>query len=395
MTARHGLLLAMVFLCACATAPAPKDVPHTIDTMTEPVEPPEVEPGSLPTATRHEIWGYHAYWMGEAWRSHDLRTFQRLLFMDLPIGKNGRVQDTRGWPDQWATFRARARASNVQLDPAFTILTPDVFTAVFSSPAARRRLVADIVFLARFSRGVHLDIEVYEDVPPVAVEGYRTFLAELRKALDTKPRKILTAFVPAGSAVNGEAELALFDAIIAQGYDVHWKLSSNSGPVATLDGESQATWRTAASLLAEKKVPPNKVLFSTPFYGYEWPTVSGEPRAATRGEAAIITYAPVSAAVLPDIRTNALSRTRQHGLRRDMASGSPWYAFRDRDGWRQGWFDDHVSLAPRLEFVRKGGYRGVAVFVLGYDNGELLGTIRSTFRERSEPAGGGSPPAAR
>jgi hypothetical protein len=63
-----------------------------------------------------------------------------------------------------------------------------------------------------------------------------------------------------------------------------------------------------------------------------------------------------------------------------MASGSPWYAFRDRDGWRQGWFDDAVSLAPRLDFVRKGGYRGVAVFVLGYDNGELLGSIRAAFR---------------
>ena len=384
----------MAFLYACATAPAPKEA-QPLEVQIEPIEPPESEPGSLQTATRQEIWAYHAYWMGDAWRNHDLRAFERLLFMDLPIGKNGRVQDTRGWPDQWATLRARARAANVQIDPAFTILTPDVFTAVFSSPAARRRLVADIVFLARFSRGVHLDIEVYEDVPAAAVEGYRTFLVELRRALDTKPGKILTAFVPAGSSVNGAAELALFDAIIAQGYDVHWKLSPNTGPVAVLDGESQATWRTAASLLSEKRVPPNKILFSTPFYGYEWPTVSGEPRAATRGEAAIITYAPVSAAILPDIRTNALSRTRQHGLRRDMASGSPWYAFRDKEGWRQGWFDDHISLAPRLDFVRKGGYRGVAVFVLGYDNGELLGSIRSAFREKSAPAGGASPPAAR
>jgi len=242
---------------------------------------------------------------------------------------------------------------------------------------------------------VHLDIEVYEDVSPTAVEGFRVFLAELRIALNKAPRKVLTAFVPAGGTIYTDAEFAMLDAIIAQGYDVHWKESKNTGPVALLDGESQATWRTAAKLLAERSVAPNKILFSTPFYGYEWPTVSEEPRAATRGAAETVTYAHVPASILPDIRTNALARTRQHGLRRDMASGSPWYAFRDPEGWRQGWFDDAVSLAPRLDFVRKGGYRGVAVFVLGYDNGELLGTIRSTFTERSAPAGGGSLPGAR
>ena len=281
MATRHGLLLSMAFLCACATAPAPKEVPQTPEVPVEPIATPEVEPGSLQTATRQEIWAYHAYWMGDAWRSYDLRAFERLLFMDLPIGKNGRVQDTRGWPDQWATLRARARLANVQLDPAFTILTPDVFSAVFSNAAARRRLVAEVVFLARFSRGVHLDFEVYENVPAAATEGFRTFLAELRRALDTKPRKVLTAFVPAGTTIYGEAELALLDAIVAQGYDVHWKLSPNTGPVAVLDGESQATWRTAAALLGERKVPPNKILFSTPFYGYEWPTVSEEPRTST------------------------------------------------------------------------------------------------------------------
>ena len=113
------------------------------------------------------------------------------------------------------------------------------------------------------------------------------------------------------------------------------------------------------------------------------------------GPAEIITYAPVPAKVLPDIRTSALSRVRQHGLRRETPAGSPWYAFRNAEGWRQGWYDDAVSLAPRLDFGRNGGYRGVAVFVLGYDNGELLGTIRAAFSERRSPAPGASPPAAR
>jgi len=108
-----------------------------------------------------------------------------------------------------------------------------------------------------------------------------------------------------------------------------------------------------------------------------------------------MTYAPLPSSLLPDLRVSALARAAHHGLRREGASAAPWYAYRGNDGWHQGWFDDAVSPAPRLDFVRAGNYRGVAVFVLGYDNGELLGSIRSAFRERSAPAGGGNPPGAR
>jgi spore germination protein YaaH len=386
----------MAFLASCATAPAPAPVSTEDTILVEPTEAVEADPGTLAQATMQEVWAYHAYWMGDAWRSYDLRGFGRLLFMDLPIGRNGRVQDTRGWPDQWSRLRAAARSANVQIDPAFTILTPEIFSAVFSNPAARRRLLDDVLFLARFSRGVHLDIEVYNEPSADAVYGFRAFLAELRRALDKPPRKILTAFVPAASVIYADEDLARLDAVVAQGYDVHWRESASAGPPALLDDESPAAWRTAATILAKRGVPPAKLLFSTPFYGYEWATVSGEPRSARRGPPAeIITYAPIPASILPDIRTSALARVRAHGLRRDPASGAPWYAYRDAEGWRQGWFDDAVSLAPRLDFVRRGGYRGVAIFVLGYDNGELLGTIRSAFSERSAPGGGGSRPVAR
>src|SRR5213083_2652299 len=182
VTRGFAWLLAIV-LAACAT-PAPMQVKEM--ELIEPTEMVEVDPGSLQQATTQEIWAYHAYWMGDAWRQYDLRAFGRMLFMDLPIGKSGRVQDTRGWPDQWSRLRAGARAANVQLDPAFTILTPEVFTAVFSKPEGRKRLLADILFLARFSRGVHLDFEVYDAVPPPVMESFHAFLVDLRRALDAK-----------------------------------------------------------------------------------------------------------------------------------------------------------------------------------------------------------------
>ena len=269
------------------------------------------------------------------------------------------------------------------------------FSALFSNPQARARFAAELAALAREADGIHLDVEVFESVGGAELGGFRSFLAELRTALDAPPRKVLTAFVSAGGDLYSEKELGLLDAVVLQGYDAHWREGPTAGPVALLQAESRAAWRPAAEALSRHGVPPGKIVFSTPLYGYEWPTVSGESRAATRGVGSIITYAPVPSSLLPDIRTNALTRSAEHGLRREPVSGAPWYAFRDEEGWRQGWFDDAASLRPRLDFVRNGGYRGVALFVLGYDGGALLEAIQSSIRGEIESAGASRRPAGR
>ena len=362
--------------------------------MAPETSPPDDTPRDFAASRGPEIWAYNAYWMGDAWRATDLGALQRLLFFDLPVGKDGSL-DTRGWPDQWASLRTRAREARVPIDPVVSLLTVEVFSSVFANPAARSRLLSDTLAAARLSGGVHLDVEVMEGVRAADIEAYRAFVADLRRALDQPRKRVLTAFVPAQNILYGPGELALLDAVVAQGYDLHWQTSPTAGPPAALEGPSPAAWRAAASNLAALGVPPRKLLFSTPFYGYEWPTVSDERGAATRGQATIITYAPVSSRILPDLRVNALDRSRQHGLKRDAASNAPWYVFRDKEGWRQGWFDDVTSLAPRLDFVQRGDYRGVALFVLGYDGGALLEVMRAKFRAGNAPPGGGGPPAAR
>ena len=347
-------------------------------------------PDTLATASGPEIWAYHAHWMGEAWRVHDLRAFRRLLFFDLVAGPDGRIANRNGWPEQWEALRAGAADARVPIEPVVSVLGKPTFAALFGNAEARARFVAEIAAVARDSPGVHLDIEVFEPVDDALRERFRAFVADLRAALDA-PRRTLTAFVPVAGNLYSARELAMLDAVVAQGYDVHWQGGPSSGPIAVLGGELPGAWESTGLALQREGVPARKILFSTPLYGYEWPTVSAEPRARTRAEGRIITFAPVPPSLLPDLRVSALARAAEHGLRREAASGAPWYAFRDGEGWRQGWFDDPVSLRPRLEFVRAGNYRGVAFFVLGYDGGALLEAAQAVFREGSEAAAGARP----
>jgi spore germination protein YaaH len=68
-------------------------------------------------------------------------------------------------------------------------------------------------------------------------------------------------------------------------------------------------------------------------------------------------------------------------LRRDPASGSPYYAYQEPSGgWRQGWFEDDRSLAAKFEFVKQQQLAGIAVFPIGYDDGAFDALLRQTFK---------------
>lgn len=328
-----------------------------------------------------EVWVYHAHWMGDVWRQYDLGKFRRVLFFAVTSDADGHLTH-HGWPDEWGDLRREARDRQVPIDPVVSIIGQEEFKAIFGRPAARQRLLSELASLMEASpeSGVHLDVEVFDLVQPQELAGFHAFLAQLRQAMNGPRRRMLTAFVPLSAGLYRPEDLALLDGVVAQGYDLHWMQSDKAGPVAALDDESgSVAWRQAAALLEMSGVAREHIYFASPLYGYEWPTVSGDARAATRGLGHPITFAPVPIERLTQVRTNALMRSLQFGVQRDKATAAPWYAFRDADGWWQGWFDDPLSLAPRLDFVRRGGFGGVAFFVLGYDGGALVESALSVF----------------
>lgn len=348
------------------------------------------------SAANPQVWAYHAHWMRTVWTQYDLSKFQRLLFFDVEVDSEGRLK-RNGWPEQWGELRRTCQTQRVPLDPVVTILGKANFSAIFSRPESSRRLLDEITALVKETpeSGIHLDVEVFDVVPEAELASFRQFLTQLRQGMQTPHRRTLTAFVPLVSGLYGPDEYALLDGIVVQGYDAHWVESPKTGPVSLLEEEgSSVAWKQAGVKLTQAGVSRERIFFSSPLFGYEWPTETDAPRAPTRGAGRTITFAPVPSALLPDLRSNAVMCSLQYGLRRETETGSPWYAFRGPDGWRQGWFDDSVSLKPRLEFVRQNGFGGVAFFVLGYDSGVLIETALTAFSaEKSAGAGGTAPPS--
>jgi spore germination protein YaaH len=335
------------------------------------------------SAPRAQVWGYYPWWLRDHWRSRDLSLYDRLKFFEVEIDADGQLGERNGWLTRWEELRAVARGRGVHLDVTVTMFSAARFERVFASPRLWQRLLTQLLRLAIDVQGIHLDVEIFDSVSAKALAGYREFCAALRSSLTRQGgSKVLTAFGVMGSPVDlyDQAALAHLDHIVLQGYDSHHLESPRSGPVAPLSGPYAITWEKTLAHYLRLGAPRHKIVFGVPFYGYEWPTESAAVGARTLGKGREMTYALLDVKVLPDIRIGARSQAALHGLRRDAASGSPYYAYQEpAGGWRQGWFEDGVSLATKFAFVKQQRLAGIAIFPVGYDDGafdELLRAFR-------------------
>jgi len=327
------------------------------------------------------VIGYHSWWMGDAWSEVDLTAIDELLFFDLSVGPDGTITETNGWPEAWRPMIDAAHLAGTRVKPSLTLFDAEYFTAIFESPSAQDTLLAQTIRLVEYAGadGVHIDFELFDDVSADARANFPRWIRALKRALG--PESSVSVYTLAIDDFNRYDERRIAraaDYLVVQGYDFHWTGGPFAGPNAALSGWGRLNWKAVLARYDSLRVPRSSILMATPYFGYEWPTEHGEIGSPTRGEGRIIAYAPIAERV-PELGAAALDLAREHGMRRDPESGSPFYAFESDSGWLQGWFDDAESLRTKYDFVHRMRLGGVAVFPLGYDGGRLTGLLHEAF----------------
>lgn len=333
---------------------------------------PQAAGPSVPTGGAGSfVAGYHAWWAGDAWSGYPLSGLDRLYLFEIELSPDGGLGDTHGWPTRWASLVAAARRAGVSVVPVVTLHPDTAVEALLADERAVERAAVSITgLLAEHPEldGVHLDLEVFRPVAPAARRGYVDLAGAVRASLDrTRPGSVLSVFIPALDVDDAydEAELAaVADYVVVQGYDLHHRTGTRAGPVAPVEGWGALGWDAVVERLLTLGLDPSTLVMGVPLYGYRWPTEGPEPGSPTRGPGTTI---PLVAApnVVPEL-PRATIEAERHGVRRDPASASPYYRYRDEDGWVQGWFEDVKSLRAKEDFVRRRGLAGVAYFPLAY-----------------------------
>jgi hypothetical protein len=318
-----------------------------------------------------QLWAYYPWWMRDSWCEQGLGRYNRLVFFEVGIASSGTLGLSKSGMDSFMALRAKTTREGLPLDVALTLFDVRQFETLFADPARRQRLLTDTQSWLKRTDGIHLDVEIFETVSDEAQAGFRDFVRTLKQAFNNAPTpKTLSAFYTLGgkASLYDKDTLALLDYVVVQGYDAHWPQGPRAGPVAPVRGDYAVTWEKGLNEVLKRGVPRDRIIFATPFFGYEWPTENDRPLSATRGHGIEISQANVKSKFLPDIRVSAEARLERYPPRRDRASGSPYYAFQDdQGGWRQGWFEDEVTYKKKFNFVRRERLAGIAAFAFGYD----------------------------
>jgi spore germination protein len=327
-------------------------------------------------ADAQKAWAYQAWWMPDSWKKAPLARLDRVLFFELKVSANGNISEKNGWPEKWNDLSLALSKTNTPLDLTLTLLNAKDFIAVFSSDAATSTLLEQSANLAsdQAVAGLHLDFEVYTQVPQVAQRRFQNFVIDLAKKLRSIiPAKNLSIFLPIGATtqIYNAASLAQVNHVVAQGYDAHWVTGPTAGPVAPLDGDSAVTWKNATAQALSLGVSREKLLLSYPFYGYEWQTRDKNPRGNSLTEGSKTTLTELSKP-LSDVPHSTHERLKRHAPVNDVKSGSSYYQFQSNGQWTTGWYEGEWAMNQKIRFIDQQKLAGIAFFVLGYDDGKLI-----------------------
>ncbi len=319
-----------------------------------------------------EVFGYLPYWFISRWTQVDLQLVSTIAYFSGEIGADGSIGDTHGWPktpgDPTASAQVvnminAAHAAGVKVVLCCTNFSGSEIDAIVSTPAYRTAFIQQSMAIVKAGNGDGININ-FEGINSASKSALTQFMIALADSFHANLPGSQVSCAPTDFDTRaGDWDLAALDPkldlFFFQGYGYGWSGGSVAAPVGLLP--HTAFWGSLNSttlinyVLA--RIAPAKVVLGVPHYGYRWPTVSGDPRAATMGSGVVIYY--------PD----ALGFIGSYGRQWDQAAQNPWFRYQAGTQWYQGWYDDAESMSYKYQFVLDRNLMGIGMWALGMDAG--------------------------
>ncbi len=323
-------------------------------------------------------YGYLPYWVDTLeYQYFQMDLLSRIAYFSIGITPG--TGDINSIPnaDRFYKIRDYAHPRGVKVDMTFTIFGTSNVSTFLNSPSARSNAINAIKnFVTNYGvDGVNID---FEFVTSSVRDSFSKFINNLAYELWNHPegRKELYIAMPAVPEWYPGYDYAYLsshsDGLFVMAYDFHYGGSSVAGPVSpTVPSSFWGTYSVAKTIGSYKAygADPQKIIIGVPYYGYDWPTESGNIGSSTTGYGSAVIYRYAYA--------NALS----YGRRWDSYSLTPWYAYSSSGVWHQCWYDDSASLDLKFSMVNDSGLLGAGCWALGYDGAysHIWSVIRKNF----------------
>jgi spore germination protein YaaH len=323
-----------------------------------------------------KVLGWHPYWVSStAYLSYDYNALSHIAYFSYEVDTaTGGYTSIHDWNTTPIIDYAHQRGTKVLL--TVTNFGTARNTELLSDTIKQKFLINTLITLlkGRNGDGINFDLE------SVALSQKTNLVSFISRAVTMIKAELPEAEISMASPAvdwsgswNLQALSQLCDYLIVMGYDYYWKGSTTAGPVAPLAGENYNVTRSIDTYLAAG-VTPEKLLLGVPWYGYDWPVVSGDRKASATGTATSRIY------------TAAAQISASYGYAFDITTSVPWVRYTSSSLWRQLWWDDTLSLSMKYYHVVSKNLGGIGIWALSYEGGssEMWRTITTAFTISSD-----------
>jgi len=330
-----------------------------------------VEPLIEEKGLRNIFYGYCPYWIDTTEYSYiDFSLLTHVAYFSVGIDTLGAL-GAIPYSTRFTSLINRAHKRGVRVHMTFTIFGNTNVSKFLNNSTARLNAINNIVqFVENYGiEGVNID---FEFVTLPVKDSFSRFINDLYYALqnNTSRRKDLFIAMPAVPEYYPGYDYTYLsthsDGLFIMGYDFHYSGSAYAGPVAPAVPSSVWGQYCIAKTIGSYKArcSPSKLILGMPYYGYRWPTQSGNLNSPTTGNGSSV-RAPT-----------AMQEAESYGRLWDNYSLTPWYRYTADSQWYQVWYDDTASIRIKIQIAMDSSLKGVGCWALTYDRGIFNNIIR-------------------
>lgn len=329
---------------------------------------------------KYEVFGWHPYWMGDAWKSYSFDLISTLAYyaykVDPATGSYSNPTQIKEW--QTTPLLDSAQAANTKVLLTVANHGPAQNKQFLNNPAAWTTLIDSVAALINLRSADGVDIN-FEGIEYRDRWAFVQFVEELRQGLNLKVsgsvNPYLSLTLPAGANSESYEIKSLsrhVDLLVIMGYEYNGE-SHVTGAVAPLRSESSngISLQNTVEYYVDNGLKPEQAVLALPYYGAQWNGVLNAKGLYDTYFDRDVTFREImtlySSQYTPTL--DVTSMTKYHFIE-----------FQDSTSM-EIWFDDAYTLKRKYDFALSRDFKGIGIWALGYDNGytELWDLLNTTF----------------
>lgn len=285
-----------------------------------------------------------------------------LVYFGVTVDKNGNIDTNDTGYNRLNTFISATKNGGNNTLLTLRLLDEEVIERLLDNNTAQKKTAAEVAKLAKIHgfSGIVVDLEV-KAIPT------KETVADISKFTQTLSRHFRTEGLSVFFAIYGDTYYrarpydvtsisSFVDGLFIMAYDFH-KSYGTPGPGFPLGGASEFGYDMSQMLADFSVIPKEKLTIIFGMYGKEWIVdEKNRPLKAAR----IFTRAQIQQTFFPNCSFAECK------LQQDTNSAEGFIRYKKDDKTHVVWYEDELSVAKKIEFLKKNGIFSYSFWAFGY-----------------------------